>query len=789
MRLLHNPGERYTAYISLKKSTMAGDALAILIAVQDLIVERVEAGISGLPLLHRKSRARTGRRRAFNFLLAMAAFLVACAPELKAQQLTETLDAMFNRHAFDTKSFGPARWIDGGAAYTTVEPSPAYPKSDARDIVRYDSATGERTVLVSASRLIPAAGAKPLSIEDYAWSGDHQLLLVYTNSKKVWRLNGRGDYWVLELATGKLRKLGGDAPASSLMFAQFAPDGRSVAYVRDRNLYVEDLASGTVRALTSDGSATRINGTSDWVSEEELGIRNGFRWSPNSRSIAYWQFDTTGVGMYTLINDTESDYPAITQYPYPQPGTANSAVRVGVVDVGAVGAKTGPTRWMNVPGDPHDHYIARMDWAGNSREVALECLNRLQNDNQVLLADAGTGAVQKLFEDTDATWVTVVDSFGWVDGGKSLLWLSERSGWRQAYKVSRPGGKVQQLTTAAADVIKETAVDEKNGWLYYLASPANATEKYLYRVKLDGSGAAERVTPQDEAGTHSYDISPDGQWAFHTWSTFDRPPVTDLVRLSDHTPVRVLESNRELAEKAKALIAAPVEFFHVKVAGGVELDGSMIRPPDFDPAKKYPVLVYVYGEPAGLVPSRHRPRGVSCGQLRQPRDARGEGPCLAQDCLWRGRRSVLGATDRSHPRVGPGARVRRLFAHGDLGLERRGIEHAEPHVPIAGRVRRGYGGRSGGRPALLRHHLPGTVHGPAEGQPQGLSRRLADQLRGGPSGASLDRAWLGRRQRPLQGDRVAHQPVDRTRQTLRLHGLPQPHPCHPRGRGHILSCV
>jgi dipeptidyl-peptidase-4 len=564
---------------------LQGEALEILSGLKDVFVEQ-EHGMrrrwSPLPLL-----------------LATVALLVACAPELKAQRLTETLDAMFNRHGFDAKSFGPARWIDGGAAYTTVEPSPAYPKSDARDIVRYDSATGERTVLVSASRLIPAAGAKPLSIEDYAWSGDHQLLLVYTNSKKVWRLNGRGDYWVLELATGKLRKLGGDAPASSLMFAQFAPDGRSVAYVRDRNLYVEDLASGTVRALTSDGSATRINGTSDWVSEEELGIRNGFRWSPNGESIAYWQFDTTGVGMYTLINDTESDYPAITQYPYPQPGTANSAVRVGVVDVGAAGAKTGPTRWMNVPGDPHDHYIARMDWAGNSREVALECLNRLQNDNQVLLADAGTGAVQKLFEDTDATWVNVVDSFGWVDGGKSLLWLSERSGWRQAYKVARPGGKIQQLTTAAADVIKETAVDEKHGWLYYLASPANATEKYLYRVKLDGSGAAERVTPQAEAGTHSYDISPDGQWAFHTWSTFDRPPVTDLVRLSNHMPVRVLESNRELAEKAKGLIAAPVEFFHVKVAGGVELDGSMIRPPDFDPAKKYPVLVYVYGEPAG----------------------------------------------------------------------------------------------------------------------------------------------------------------------------------------------
>ncbi|MGD0941668.1 MAG: S9 family peptidase [Terracidiphilus sp.] len=535
----------------------------------------------------------TRRWSLLGVLVVTVAILVACVPAVASQQLAQTLDAIFNRHAFDEKDFGPAHWIDGGNAYTTVEPSPTYPESQASDIVRYETESGKRTVLVSASHLISALGAKPLAIEDYAWSEDNQRLLIYTNSQKVWRQNTRGDYWVLDLASGKFRKLGGDAPASSLMFAQFSPDGRTVAYVRANNIYAEDVAKGGIRALTTDGSPTLINGTSDWVNEEELDIRNGFRWSPDGESIAYWQFDTTGVGLFTLINDTRDEYPTLKQFPYPQVGTANSAVRAGVVSVDG-----GPTRWMNVPGDAREHYIARMAWAGNSNELVLECLNRLQNENQVLVANARTGTVHTLFEDTDAAWVDAVDSFQWADEGRSLLWLSERDGWRHAYKVSRSGGQVQRLTSAGADVIEEVAVDDKNNRFYYLASPANATEKYLYRVRLDGGGPPERVTSLDERGTHSYNISPDGHWAFHTWSTFDHPPITDLVRLPDHSMVRVLESNDELARRVKELVASPTEFFHVKVDGGVELDGWMIKPPNFDPRKKYPVLVYVYGEPA-----------------------------------------------------------------------------------------------------------------------------------------------------------------------------------------------
>ena len=533
-------------------------------------------------------------------LLTLISLLAPAALSAQSTQLTATLDRIFNKHEFASAPFGPARWLHEGAEYTTVEPSAeikgGQDSARGQDIVQYDTASGKRTVLVAATKLLPSPGAKPLHIEDYTWSPDDRLLLIFTNSKKVWRLNTRGDYWVLDLASGKLTKLGGDAPESTLMFAKFSPDSRRVAFVRANNIYVQDLSTYAVHALTTDGSNTLINGTSDWVNEEELKIRDGFRWSPDSQSIAFWQFDTSGVGDYTLINDTAQEYPETTRYLYPQPGTTNSAVRAGVVS-----AQGGPVTWVKLPGDPRQHYIARLDWVPDSNDVILQYLNRLQNTNTVYIADAKTGEAKPFFEDTDKAWVDVVDTFDWVDNNKSLVWLSERDGWRHAYVVSRATGKPQLITNFAADVMREVAVDDAHGWFYFEASPDNATQAFLYRSRLDGTGTPERVTPSDLAGTHFYDLSPNGEWAFHIHSNFTTPPVTELVHLPDHKVVRTLQTNEQLAAKVKDLLSLPVEFFKVPVSNGVTLDGFMIRPPNFDPAKKYPVLVNVYGEPAATL--------------------------------------------------------------------------------------------------------------------------------------------------------------------------------------------
>ena len=537
----------------------------------------------------------TLRRRAA--VLALSASLVAVVA-VHAQQadtsaaLYQQIDRIFKERVYEAPRFGPARWLPDGAAYAIVE-RPSGGDAEGSEIVQYGAATGARTVLVPASRLTPPASSKPLDVDDYAWSADGRKLLIFTNTRKVWRDNTRGDYWVLDVASGALKKVGADAPEASLMFAKFSPDASRVAYVRASNIYVEHLADGKIVPLTKDGSETTINGTSDWVYEEELGVRDAFRWSPDGRRLAYWQFDSTGVGVFSLVDDTSALYPVITRIPYPKVGTTNSAVRVGVVD-----ADGGETRWMRTPGDPRDTYLARMEWLDNDA-VTIQQLNRLQNTNDFLRADVGTGAVTRLFRDESKTWVDVVDEVRWIDKGKAFLWISERDGWRHVYRVPRDGGNATLVTKFDADVSDVVGTDEDAGWLYFRASPSNATERYLYRSRLDGSGSPERVTPQDQPGTHTYDLSPGGSLAFHTWSAFDRPPTTDVVALPAHRSLRALTDSSALRAKLTDVLKPPVEFLTVDVGGGVVLDGWMLKPSSFDPSRKYPVLVYVYGEPAG----------------------------------------------------------------------------------------------------------------------------------------------------------------------------------------------
>ena len=322
-----------------------------------------------------------------------------------------TLERIFKTKDFQPERFGPARWLDGGASYTTLEAPATSSASGPRELIRYDTASARREVLVSLARLTPAGATTPLDIADYSWSQDGKQLLVFTNTKRVWRINSRGDYWVLDLASGNLKKLGKDAAPSTLMFAKFTPDGRRVGYVRDHDIYVEDIADGRVVRLTRGGSPTLIHGTFDWVYEEELGLRDGFRFSPDGRQVAFWQTDASQVKEFTLIDNTSGLYPTLTRIQYPKAGETNSAVRVGVVS-----AEGGEIRFMEVPGDPREQYLARMEWAGKG-ELMLQRLNRLQNTLDVMLADAATGAVRTVHSERDDTWVDVEDDFHWLDGG------------------------------------------------------------------------------------------------------------------------------------------------------------------------------------------------------------------------------------------------------------------------------------------------------------------------------------------------------------------------------------
>ena len=527
--------------------------------------------------------------------------------------LRAQIDRIFKERAYAAPRFGPARWLPDGTAYAIVE----QPKGGSgSEIARYDAVTGARTVLLDSSRLVPAGRKTPLSIEDYAWSPDGKRLLVFTNTQKVWRNNTRGDYWVLDIGSGALRQLwvnqhgstqrgANRAAPPGLMFAKFSPDATRVAYVQANNIYVERLDTGKVTALTTDGSETTINGTSDWVYEEELFLRDCFRWSPDGRRIAYWQFDTTGVGIFSLIDDTSSLYPTISRIPYPKVGTTNSAARIGVVN-----AAGGKTRWLQTPDDPRNSYLASLEWI-DEETVGMQQLNRLQNRNDFLVGDVQTGRVARIFRDESKTWVEAIDDINWINDGRAFLWVSERDGWRHVYRVPVPSargngadpgatavGEAMLLTRFDADVTDLVGLDIKQGWLYFRASPSNATQRYLYRAPLDGSAPPERVTPGDQPGWHGYIMAPGGRLAFHTVSRFDTPPRMDVVELPSHKSLRTLTDPSAIQAAIAPIVSRPVEFMTIEVGDGISLDGWVLKPSQFDPLRKYPVIVFTYGEPA-----------------------------------------------------------------------------------------------------------------------------------------------------------------------------------------------
>lgn len=492
---------------------------------------------------------------------------------------------------------GSIRWTKDGNAYYRVEDN---------EIVQYTLPADARKVLVTKQQLTPSGQSAPLKVNLFHFSDDAGKLLIYTNATRVWRINTRGNYWVLDLKTNQLKKLGHGRPDASLMFAKFSPDGTKVAYVSEYNVFVEDLANNTITPLTTDGTRKFINGTFDWVYEEEFACRDGIRWSPDSKSVLFWQIDARPTRDFYMINNTDSVYSKVIPVEYPKVGEQPSACRLGVADIASA-----KTTWLNIPGDPREHYIVRAEYVPNTNEILLQQLNRKQNVSTIYRANAQTGAASGIFREEDSAWVDVytpssaensyaVDfrhTFNWLAGGKEFLWESEKDGWRHAYRISSDGKSETLVTPGNFDVISVRSIDEKGGYLYYLASPDNATQKYLYRIKLNGKGKPELLTPQDQKGTHNYSISPNAKFARHTFSNTSTKPLAETISLPKHTALKEDESIAKRLTSAKE--DSHTEFFKVKIDDGVELDGWMVKPANFDASKKYPVVFYVYTEPWG----------------------------------------------------------------------------------------------------------------------------------------------------------------------------------------------
>ncbi|MFC0445649.1 S9 family peptidase [Pseudidiomarina halophila] len=501
-----------------------------------------------------------------------------------------SLTALYQTDTYEARGVPPTRWLSDGSGYTILEQAE---QGSGHDLVRYHPRTQQRTVLISAKELTPEGANAPLDIADYHWSNAGDKLLIFTNTKRSWRTHTLGDYWVFDLQQRELTQLGTFADPSTLQFAKFDPAAERVAYVMQNNIYVERLRDGKITQLTHDGSDTIVNGTFDWVNEEEFFLRDGFRWSPDGTEIAYWQLDTSGTPIFTMINNTDALYPTLKTFPYPKVGETNAAMRIGVIP-----ADGGDTTWMKVPGDPRQHYLVRMQWAGNSEQLFIQQLTRSQAVNRAFLANADTGNVAEVIRETTESWAEYVDDVTFLADGESFTWLSERSGYRHIYRVDRDSGRLTAITRGNWDVVEVLQINEAQGWVYFIASPETPLERYLFRASLDGSSKLERLTPA-QAGTHSYQLSADADYAVHTYSSVTQMPQVDMISLPDHRRIRMIKNNAEAQTAFNELARGSFEFFQVTAQDGLELDGFLMKPVNFDPNKDYPILFYVYGEPWG----------------------------------------------------------------------------------------------------------------------------------------------------------------------------------------------
>jgi dipeptidyl-peptidase-4 len=458
-----------------------------------------------------------------------------------------------------------------------------YTRQEGNKVVQYDLTTGQSTaVLLDASELEGQAGFSG-QLRGYSFSNDESKMLISSEVESIYRRSRKGYFFVWD---GE--QLQAIYPEGKISYATFNPQADKVAFVFENNVYLKDLESGAITAITEDGKTNQIiNGAADWVYEEEFAFAQAFAWAPDGNTIAYYKFDESKVQEFTMTNYRDDLYPEYVTFKYPKVGELNSVVSIHLYNL-----TNGTTQKVDV-GPEKDQYIPRIKWTQDPNQLCVFRMNRHQNKLELLLANASTGATSVLLTETNPYYIDIHDNLTFLKNGQQFVWTSEQDGWNHVYLYDMKGNLIRQVTEGEWEVTEFYGVDEDNGVIYYQSTEPSPLQRDLYKINLLGKGK-RKLNKSD--GWNGAQFSSTFDYYVESHSTANSPASYTVYNQKGKL-IRVIEDNKDLRQVQKDYAVGPVEFFDFETNQGVQLNGYMIKPKDFSPDQEYPVLMFLYGGP------------------------------------------------------------------------------------------------------------------------------------------------------------------------------------------------
>ncbi|HEU4556817.1 MAG TPA: S9 family peptidase [Longimicrobium sp.] len=519
-------------------------------------------------------------------LLAASLAMVPQLVDAQQKQRFASRDEALQAQGMLAGRSGPrsVNWIEGGARFSFIEQD-----AQGKPVIKaYDPATGNEQVLFTTAGTTFPGTTTPFEYESFQWTRDSRRLVFQSNYRPIYRRSGTADYYIYSLADRSMVLATRDART-----AELAPDGKTLGFVRNGNLFAKDLATNAEKQLTSDATRHVYNGHFDWVYEEEFGFAQAWKWSPDSRRIAYWQVDESREPI-AQISDMSGWHAKYDSIRYPRVGDANPTVRIGVVDV-----NSGRKLWLD-PGLTREYYIPRVYWTSRADTLAVVTLDRTQTELNVFFFDVNTGGRRLVMTQKADAWIDVFDFYAGIEdmmtfpeGRNEFFWISDRDGWQHVYRYDYSGRLINQVTSGPWSVTRIEGFDPSRQVMYYSSTEVTPLERHLYAIRVDGTGK-RRITTQP--GHHRFDMSPNGQYFIDRWSSWRQPRQVELWS-TERGKLRTMEANAATTQWLATHEYSPQEHFSFTTSDGVRIDASMIKPVPFDPSKKYPVIFDIYGGP------------------------------------------------------------------------------------------------------------------------------------------------------------------------------------------------